>query len=278
MDNFFDDKFDSDSDELLAVFDELPLWSAPFGIKLLDTIVLKKNISALDIGFGAGFPLTEIAMRLGKTSKVCGIDTWDAAIRRTNKKLKIYKIDNVEIIKGEAENIPLSDNSIDLITSNNGINNVSDLDKSLNECYRVMKKGAQFVQTMNLPDTMIEFYNILEGILIKRDMLDQVDIMKQHIYDRRKPLDEFSNILKNHLFEVRSVVLDKFEYNFVDGNAMFDYFPIRFYFLSSWKDIVPKDQILSVYKEVVSEINKISEEKGSFKLTIPFAVIDSYKQ
>ena len=55
---------DYDQDEFIKVFDELPLWSAPFGLKLLDFIRYKKGITALDIGFGSGFPLIEIARRL----------------------------------------------------------------------------------------------------------------------------------------------------------------------------------------------------------------------
>src|SRR4030067_181575 len=58
--------------EIISAIDELSLWAAPFGLKLLETIKLKKNITALDIGFGLGFPLLEVAMRLGEPSKVCG--------------------------------------------------------------------------------------------------------------------------------------------------------------------------------------------------------------
>jgi arsenite methyltransferase len=43
------------------IYDELPLWSAPFGLTLLDTIRMKKGIRVLDIGSGAGFPMLEIA-------------------------------------------------------------------------------------------------------------------------------------------------------------------------------------------------------------------------
>jgi len=67
--------FDSDDFDLVSVIDELPLWSAPFGLKLLDTIKLKSGINVLDIGSGLGFPLLEIAQRLGTTSTVYGIQT-----------------------------------------------------------------------------------------------------------------------------------------------------------------------------------------------------------
>lgn len=277
MYKFFNATFNTDSDELLEVFDELPYWAAPFGIKLFDNIVVKKNIKALDIGFGAGFPLTELAMRLGKTSTVYGIDPWEAAIKRTEKKIRTYLIDNIEIIRGVAENIPLDDNFIDLIVSNNGINNVSDINKTLSECNRVMKSGGQFILTMNLEDTMHEFYDVLENVLDRKGLYDEIKSMHTHIYDKRKPLDEFCSLLEKHSFKIRKTVIDQFEYTFADGDSMINYFPIGFYFLPSWKSLVPNDRVEEIFNEVLFDINNIAEKEGYFKLTVPFAVIDCYK-
>jgi protein-L-isoaspartate O-methyltransferase len=50
-----------DLDKMADVLDELPLWSAPFGLRLLDYVNYKPAISVLDIGCGTGFPLTELA-------------------------------------------------------------------------------------------------------------------------------------------------------------------------------------------------------------------------
>ena len=150
MKQYLKTDWDFSSEKLVEVFDELPLWSAPFGLKLLDGVKYRKGLKVVDIGFGTGFPLTEIAMRLGKDSKIYGIDPWEAAVERTKRKIDFYRIENIEIIRGVAENIPIKDNMIDLIVSNNGLNNVADLDKSLSECCRIMKSGGQFIQTMNL--------------------------------------------------------------------------------------------------------------------------------
>ena len=139
MTQYLKTDWDYNSQRLVELYDELPIWAAPFGLQLLDGIKYKKRIHALDIGFGAGFPLTELAMRLDKESKVYGIDPWEAGVDRAEKKIEFYRIKNTEIIRGVAENIPLKDKSIDLIVSNNGLNNVADLDKSLSECARILK-------------------------------------------------------------------------------------------------------------------------------------------
>jgi arsenite methyltransferase len=83
------------SDRLVELFDELPIWAAPFGLRLLDNIKMKRNITALDIGFGTGFPLTELAMRLGNSSRIYGIDPWGSAVKRTENKIDFYGIEKL---------------------------------------------------------------------------------------------------------------------------------------------------------------------------------------
>nr|WP_297165101.1 class I SAM-dependent methyltransferase [uncultured Dysgonomonas sp.] len=270
--------FDFNSDELIELFDELPFWAAPFGLRLLENVRMTKNSTVLDIGFGAGFPLTELAMRFGKSSKVYGIDPWEAAIKRAEKKLAFYGIDNVEIIRGVAEDIPLANESVDLITSNNGLNNVSDLNKALDECSRIMKSGGQFIQTMNLNETMVEFYDIMEEVLIERAMKTEIDTMKNHIYTMRRPLEEVIDLVEQKGFSVKKVINDQFSYTFADGSTMLQYYFIRLAFLNSWKSIVPEDKQTEVFEAIENKMNKVANNQGFFKLNIPFVVIDSVKR
>lgn len=277
MKEYLNSKFDFSSDELIDVIDELPRWSAPFGLKLLDNIRLKRGISVLDIGFGTGFPLIEMAAMLGKDSTVYGIDPWKAMVKRTEKKLAIYNIENVKLISGVAEDIPLPDNAIDLITSNNGINNVKDLDKTFSECLRVLKSGGQFLQTMNLNTTMIEFYEIMESVLKDLDMLHEIENMHEQIYKMRKPLDEFIHQIEQHGFSVTHVVNDQFDYKYIDGTTMFNNHFIRMAFLDGWKSFIPSHRYEEVFSLVEDRINEIAEVNGYFKLSIPFVLIDSTK-
>jgi ubiquinone/menaquinone biosynthesis C-methylase UbiE len=112
----------------------------------LESINYRENISAIDIGFGAGFPLIELAMRLGEGSIIYGIDPWKAAIERALEKISFYGIPNITLIEGVAESIPLENDSIDLIVSNNGINNVGNIDQVLGECSRILKKDGQYIR------------------------------------------------------------------------------------------------------------------------------------
>jgi len=274
MTQYLQTDWDYNSEKLVEVFDELPLWAAPFGIKLLDGINYKKGIQAVDIGFGAGFPLTEIAMRLGKDSKIYGIDPWEAAVARAEKKIDFYGIQNVEIIRGVAESIPLNDNSIDLIVSNNGLNNVADLDKSLSECSRIMKAGGQFIQTMNLNDTMIEFYSTMKKVLTDLKLENCLESMQNQISKKRKPLDKYLEQIKSHGFSINSVNHDKFEYKFIDGTTMLNHYFIRLAFIDGWKDIVPIVRHKEIFELIENELNKKSMTNGIMKLSVPFVVID----
>jgi len=269
---------DFDFVKLIEVFDESPIWSAPFGLKLLDYIDYKTNISAIDIGFGTGFPLTEIALRLGDSSVVYGIDPWKEAIERANKKVDYYGLTNVRIIEGVAESIPLENDSIDLITSNNGINNVSDIDKVLSECSRIIKQGGQFVQTMNTDLSMYEFYGQLEQVLSDLHMDNEIELMRQHIAQKRPPIDKMISLIQTHGFIIKDLEHDQFNYRFADGTAMLNHYFIRLAFMDSWIKLLPPDKVELIFDKIELLLNEQSRILGGIKLSIPYVMINAIKK
>lgn len=277
MTEFNKSHFDLNEKETVSIIDELPLWSAPFGLKLLETIQLKPKITALDIGFGLGFPLLEAAQRLGNSSKVYGIDPWQTAIERAKTKIKILGLTNVTVIEGIAENIPLPDESVDLIISNNGINNVQDLPKVMSECKRIAKKSAQFAATVNLDKTMIEFYDVLEKVLSEKGLTENIGKLKKHIYNKRRPLEELIQLFEVNNFKIQNVFHDSFKLKFLDAETMFNHYLIRLAFLDSWLDLVPSDRIDGIFQQVEKKLNHNSERNGELVLSTPFVVIDARK-
>lgn len=274
----FSGSADFDLDRNIDLFDELPLWSAPFGLKLLNHIHYKPGISALDIGFGNGFPLTEIAMRLGTSSIVYGIDPWKSVIERVKRKMAFYGITNITIFEGLAESIPLPDLSIDLITSNNGINNVADIGRVFSECSRVMKPGGQFLQTMNLDKTMIEFYNIYEQVLLDHAMQNEIDMMHHHIAQKRPPLEGIVNQLGSNGFIVKQVLHDEFKYRFTNGTAMMDHYFIRLAFMDAWIKFLPSENVNLIFNEIETRLNHLAKQNDGIQLSVPFVLIESVKE
>lgn len=266
---------DFDLREYADVSDECSLWSAPFGLKLLEYIEYKPHITALDIGFGAGFPLTEIALRLGDSSVVYGIDPWKEATERARKKIEYYRIKNIRIFEGYAESIPLDDSSVDLVVSNNGLNNISDLKQALSECSRIMKPGGQFVQTMNLDKTMFEFYSQLEIVLSEMKLDAAIDQMHKHIYEKRRPLDELISMIESHGFRIKDLEHDQFCYRFSDGTAMLNHYFIRLAFMEAWIKFLPGKKLEQIFNAVELNLNEEAKINGGVKLSVPFVLINS---
>ena len=257
------------------LFDELPLWSAPFGLKLLEHVEYKPGITALDIGCGSGFPLLELAMRLGKSCKVYGIDPDRKALSLAEHKAAVFGIENIELIEGVAEEIPLGDQTIDLIVSNNGINNVSDIGKVLSGCARIMKTGGQFVLTMNLDSTFMEFYTPLEEVLTELKLFDAIEGMRRHICEKRRPVQEMVRLLHEQAFIVNQVRHDEFSYKFTGAEAMFSHHFIKTSFLPSWTGLLPPDQAQTIFKEVKKRLDERAHDTDYLTLTVPFALINS---
>ena len=274
MKEYLNHHFSTDDKDLISIIDELPLWSAPFGLSLLNTIKVRKQMKVLDIGSGLGFPLIEIAQRLGESSIVFGIDPWKEANERAKLKINKYSLTNVKVINGTAENLPFENSYFDLIVSNNGINNVEDIPKTLKECRRVGKQGCQFVFTMNLEDSMIEFYSVLREELAKRNMPTEIEKMHNHIYQKRKPLEEIKKLLTESGFKIYAAKENIFYLRFSDGTTMFNHSFIKYWFLPSWKSIVEYKDQEEIFSSVEVRLNKIAATENEIRLSIPFAVFD----
>lgn len=98
----------------------------------------------LDLGSGGGIDVLLSARRVGPTGKAFGLDMTDEMLALANENQRKAAFENVEFLKGEIENIPLPDNSVDVIISNCVINLSGDKDKVLREAFRVLKPGGRF--------------------------------------------------------------------------------------------------------------------------------------
>src|SRR5579863_3779139 len=100
--------------------------------------------TVLDLGSGGGVDVLLSAKRVGPTGKAYGLDMTDEMLALANENKRKAGAENVEFLKGEIENIPLPDNSVDVIISNCVINLSADKDRVLRESFRVLKPGGRF--------------------------------------------------------------------------------------------------------------------------------------
>jgi len=97
----------------------------------------------LDLGSGGGIDVLLSAKRVGPTGKAYGLDMTDEMLALARDNQKKAGVENVEFLKGAIENIPLPENSVDVIISNCVINLSGDKDKVLREAFRVLKPGGR---------------------------------------------------------------------------------------------------------------------------------------
>src|ERR1700734_2907609 len=105
---------------------------------------LNAGETVLDLGSGGGIDVLLSARRVGPAGKAYGLDMTDEMLALANENKKKAGVENVEFLKGEIENIPLPDNSVDVIISNCVINLSADKDRVLRETFRVLKPGGRF--------------------------------------------------------------------------------------------------------------------------------------
>src|SRR5436309_12438284 len=105
---------------------------------------LEAGETVLDLGSGGGIDVLLSARRVGPTGKVYGLDMTDDMLALARENQRKAGVDNVEFLKGEIEQIPLPDCSVDVIISNCVINLSSDKDRVLAEAFRVLKPGGRF--------------------------------------------------------------------------------------------------------------------------------------
>jgi SAM-dependent methyltransferase len=105
---------------------------------------LKPGEVVLDLGSGGGIDCFLAAKAVGPTGYVIGVDMTDSMLNLANQNKAKIGLTNVEFRKGEIENLPVENNSVDVIISNCVINLSPDKDAVFREAFRVLKPGARF--------------------------------------------------------------------------------------------------------------------------------------
>jgi SAM-dependent methyltransferase len=141
---------------------------------------LKEGETVLDLGAGAGFDCFLAANQVGPTGKVIGIDMTPEMVEKARENAKKSNYTNVEFKLGEIEDLPIADESVDIIISNCVINLSPDKKKVFKEAFRVLKPGGRLmvsdiVLLKELPDYIKEsidaYISCVSGALLKEDYI-----------------------------------------------------------------------------------------------------------
>lgn len=183
---------------------------------------IKSGDSVLDLGSGAGNDCFVARAIVGETGKVTGIDFTDDMLGKAKENVTKLGYSNIEFIKGDIEEMPLPDNSYDVVISNCVLNLVPDKHKAFKEIYRVLKPGGHFcisdvVILGNLPEKIKQDAEMYAGCvsgainkdeyikIIEENGFAEIDIKKE------KEIEIPNNIWLNYitLLELRKLKKDK---------------------------------------------------------------------
>jgi len=159
---------------------------------------LKEGETVLDLGSGGGIDVFLAAKRVGQKGKVIGVDMTEEMIKRANSTAKKYGYTNTEFRFGEIENLPVEDNSVDVIISNCVINLSFDKEKVFQEAYRVLKPNGKImisdlVTEEELPEEIRKSFGAWAGCIagaLERE--EYLDTMRKVGFQRVKVVSESS--------------------------------------------------------------------------------------
>lgn len=166
---------------------------------------LKTGETVLDLGSGAGFDCFLAAQQVGDSGRVIGVDMTPEMISRARANAKKGGFHNVEFRLGEIENLPVKDESVDVIISNCVVNLSPEKPRVFAEAYRVLKPGGRLaisdvVAMNNLPDQLINDLSLNAGCIAGampinelKNILDETGFINVTI----SPKDESKQFIKD---------------------------------------------------------------------------------
>lgn len=257
----------------VPAYDELPLWSAMFGLLLLEHVPLAGTRVALDVGCGTGFPLIELADRLGPPAHVHGVDPRSAGLARAGEKLAARGTPNVTLHEAYGAAMPFADQTFDLIVSNVGLNNFDDAPAVVRECRRVAREGATLALTTNLQGHMSELYAVLRDVLTDAGEDAALQRLGDHIA-HRATVDGTCALLEGGGFDVTRVIERSTCMRFASGTALLNHYFIRLGFLPAWKSVAAGSEV-ATFSRLQERLDRLARDSGGLSLTIPMAYMEA---
>lgn len=278
MPNFLNPKFDLIEDpEAVSAYDEMPLWSAVFGNLLLEKVKPKKGLRVLDVGCGTGFPLIELAQRLGPSSILIGIDQWQLALERADLKKKVLGIDNVELVHADVSAYDWQGKRFDLIVSNLGLEHFGDFSKVIRTCFDLALPGAQLVITICPKGVFREIYEVFSDSLLQMGLNHLVEEIDSY-QSSRLSMDEAAGRLSHVGFILKEVTTKWHGIKYTDGTALLNHCMVQYVFLDDWQQIIPIDVQKDFFTIFEEKLNyKASNEDGLY-MSIPCGCIVAEKK
>lgn len=188
---------------------------------------LQKGETVLDLGSGGGIDVLISSKYVGETGKVYGLDMTDEMLDLAKQNKEKSGVKNVEFLKGYIEDIPLADETVDVVMSNCVINLSESKEDVLKEAYRVLKKGGRFavadiIELKAVPDEIKQSVQMWVGCvsgamsakeyerILKEAGFTDIEIEPVHIYTK----DVIRSLAESHQL---GYIYEKLDETALDG-------------------------------------------------------------
>ena len=174
---------------------------------------LKEGETVLDLGAGAGFDCFLAAHRVGMKGKVIGVDMTPQMVEKARENARKANYRNVEFRLGEIENLPVANNSVDVIISNCVINLSPDKERVFREAFRVLKPGGRIIISdivllRELPESLRNNVDAYIGCVSGAELKDKyLELIKSAGFQDIKILGETTLPLEIILYPVENLKL-----------------------------------------------------------------------
>lgn len=265
--------FDPNDPAIVALWDELPLWSALAGERLLEHLppAAMRARRALDLGSGTGFPALELAERLGPDALVVGVDPWRSAMLRAAAKRAAWPVANAALVRGDGAALPLRDASVDLVVSNLGVNNFEEPARAFAEVRRVLVPGGTLALSTNLVGHFRELYEAFAHVLDDAGDTEALTRLREHVA-HRATVERLEASLAAAQLRVTAVHTHEASWRVRDGRALMAHHFIALGFQPAWR-AVAGERADATMAALTAALDRRAEAAGELRLTVPLAVV-----
>ncbi|WP_292484448.1 arsenite methyltransferase [Methanohalobium sp.] len=193
---------------------------------------LNKGDTVLDLGCGAGFDCFLASDKVGENGWIIGVDMTPEMLEKAKENSRKRGYSNVEFRQGEIENLPVNDNSVDVVLSNCVINLSPEKGKVFDEIYRVLKPEGKFIVSdivllqeipEKIKDSVQAYVGCISGAILKRHYLDIImntGFSKVSLIDESKiPIDVIDAIIPE---QEQKKVMDDFNLSYGNVKSLID--------------------------------------------------------